>query len=207
MIYANHLDSNLNNTMSRKEQIKLSLRQRLAKLINYFLKGLLVVLPFAITYSIIKSIVISLDTFVDVGVPAVGFLIVIVSVTILGWIGSSILTKPLFSLVDDILSRIPFVKIIYTSVKDFMEAFVGDKKKFNNPVLVKMGDGLYKPGFITQEDLTALKLPGMVAVYCPHSYAFSGNLFLVEKDKVKPMEGNSTDTMKFIVSGGVTSID
>ncbi|MES2559666.1 MAG: DUF502 domain-containing protein [Bacteroidota bacterium] len=193
--------------MSTTEKIKLSLSQRVTKLINYFLKGLLVVLPFTITYSIIKSIVISLDKFVDVGVPAVGFLIVIVSVTILGYIGSSIITKPLFALMDDVLSHIPFVKIIYTSVKDFMEAFVGDKKKFNNPVLVKMGDGLYKPGFITQEDLSALNLPGLVAVYCPHSYAFSGNLFLVEKDKVKPMEGNSTDTMKFIVSGGVTSLD
>lgn len=207
MICANHLGSNSNKTMSTKEKIKVSLRQRLTKLINYFLKGLLVVLPFAITYSIIKSIVISLDQFVDVGVPAVGFLLVIVSVTILGWIGSSILTKPLFGLMDDILSHIPFVKIIYTSVKDFMEAFVGDKKKFNNPVLIKLSDGVYKPGFVTQEDLSALHLPGMVAVYCPHSYAFSGNLFLVEKDKVKQMEGNSTDTMKFIVSGGVTSID
>lgn len=193
--------------MSTKENIKISLKQRLTKLINYFLKGLLVVLPFAITYSIIKSIVISLDKFVDVGVPAVGFLIVIVSVTVLGWIGSSILTKPLFGLLDDILSHIPFVKIIYTSVKDFMEAFVGDKKKFNNPVLIKWSDGVYKPGFVTQDDLSALNLPGLVAVYCPHSYAFSGNLFLVEKDRVKPMEGNSTDTMKFIVSGGVTSIE
>jgi len=193
--------------MSTKENIKISLKQRLTKLINYFLKGLLVVLPFAITYSIIKSIVISLDKFVDVGVPAVGFLIVIVSVTVLGWIGSSILTKPLFGLLDDILSHIPFVKIIYTSVKDFMEAFVGDKKKFNNPVLIKWSEGVYKPGFVTQDDLSALNLPGLVAVYCPHSYAFSGNLFLVEKDRVKPMEGNSTDTMKFIVSGGVTSIE
>lgn len=193
--------------MSTKDKIKMNLRQRLTKLINYFLKGLLVVLPFAITYSIIKSIVISLDQFVDVGVPAVGFLIVIVSVTVLGWIGSSIITKPLFGLLDDILSHIPFVKIIYTSVKDFMEAFVGDKKKFNNPVLVKLAEGVYKPGFVTQEDLTALNLPGMVAVYCPHSYAFSGNLYLVEKEKVKLMQGTSTDTMKFIVSGGVTSID
>ncbi len=190
-----------------KEGIKLTLKQRIAKLINYFLKGLLVVLPFAITFSIIKSIVLSLDQFIDVGIPAVGFLIVVVSITLLGWLGSRIFTKPLMSFIDDILSRIPFVKIIYTSVKDFMEAFVGDKKKFNNPVLIQMADGLWKPGFITQDDLSQLNLPGMVAVYCPHSYAFSGNIFLVEKDKIKPFEGNPTDVMKFIVSGGVTSLD
>lgn len=190
-----------------KDKIKLSLRQRLASWINYFLKGLLVVLPFAVTFSIVKSIVTTLDQFVDVGIPAVGFLIVIISITILGWLGSSILTKPLLSFIDDILSRIPFVKIIYTSVKDFMEAFVGDKKKFNNPVLVELGDGIFKPGFITQEDLTRLHLEGMVAVYCPHSYAFSGNIFIVTRSKIKPMDGNSTDVMKFIVSGGVTAID
>jgi uncharacterized membrane protein len=190
-----------------KEHIKLSLKQRLAKLVNYFLKGLLVVLPFAVTYSIVKSVVLTLDQFIDVGVPAVGFLIVIVSIIILGWIGSRIFTKPLISFIDDVLSRVPFVKIIYTSVKDFMEAFVGDKKKFTNPVLVQLADGVFKPGFITQEDLAGIKLPGLAAVYCPHSYAFSGNIFFVEKSKIKPFNGNSTEVMKFIVSGGVTNID
>ncbi|MBP9187494.1 MAG: DUF502 domain-containing protein [Bacteroidia bacterium] len=189
-----------------KDKIKLNIRQRLAKTMNYFLRGLLIVLPFAVTYSIIKGIVVSLDEYVDVGIPAVGFLIVITSITFLGFIGSSLITKPLFSLFDDVLSKIPFVKIIYTSVKDFMEAFVGDKKKFNAPVLVEMSQGIYKPGFITQTDLSGLNLPGLCAVYFPHSYAFSGNLFLVEKDKVKPFDGNSTDVMKFIVSGGVTTI-
>ena len=190
-----------------KEKIKVSFKQRIANLINYFLKGLLVTLPFAITYSIIKSIVISLDTLFDFGIPAVGFFIVIVSITLLGFIGTSIITKPLFSLFDDVLSRIPFVKIIYTSVKDFMEAFVGDKKKFNHPVIVEMQPGIFKPGFITQDDLSSLNLPGLAAVYFPHSYAFSGNLFLVEKERVKPFDGNSTEVMKFIVSGGVTDLD
>jgi uncharacterized membrane protein len=190
-----------------KDKIKINIRQRLAKLINYFLRGLLIVLPFAVTFSIVRSIVVTLDDYVNVGIPAVGFLIVVVSITFLGFIGSSLITKPLFSLMDDVLSKIPFVKIIYTSVKDFMEAFVGDKKKFNAPVLVEMSQGIFKPGFITQTDLSALNLPGMCAVYFPHSYAFSGNLFLVNNDKVKPFDGNSADVMKFIVSGGVTHIE
>jgi len=108
-----------------KDKIKINLRQRLAKLINYFLRGLLIVLPFAVTFSIVRSIVITLDDYVNVGIPAVGFLIVITSITVLGFIGSSLITKPLFSLMDDVLSKIPFVKIIYTSVKDFMEAVCG----------------------------------------------------------------------------------
>ncbi len=190
-----------------KDKIKINLRQRLAKLINYFLRGLLIVLPFAVTFSIVRSIVVTLDDYVNVGIPAVGFLIVVVSITFLGFIGSSLITKPLFSLMDDVLSKIPFVKIIYTSVKDFMEAFVGDKKKFNTPVLVEMSQGVFKPGFITQTNLSALNLPGMCAVYFPHSYAFSGNLFLVNNDKVKPFDGNSADVMKFIISGGVTHLE
>jgi len=190
-----------------KENIKIGFKKRIANLINYFMKGLLVALPFAITYSIIKSIVMWLDKLFDFGIPAIGFVIVIVSIMLLGWIGTRIITEPLFSLIDDLLSRVPFVKIIYTSVKDFMEAFVGDKKKFTRPVLVEMSEGLHKPGFVTQDDLTKLNLPGLSAVYFPHSYAFSGNLFLVDKNKIKPFDGNPTEVMKFIVSGGVTDID
>ena len=137
-----------------KDKIKLGLKKRITKLINYFMKGLLVALPIAITYSILKSVVVWLDTLIDFGIPAIGFFIVIVSIILLGYIGTSIITEPLFALFDDVLSRIPFVKIIYTSVKDLMEAFVGEKKKFNHPVLVEMSPGLFKPGFITQTDLT-----------------------------------------------------
>lgn len=191
----------------KTDKIRLSFAQRIGKLINYFLKGLLIVLPFAVTISIVKGIVFTIDDYVNVGVPALGFLIVVVSITILGFIGSSLITKPLFGLIDDVLSKIPFVKIIYTSVKDFMEAFVGDKKKFNHPVLVEMSPGIHKPGFITQEDLSELHLPGLSAVYFPHSYAFSGNLFLVEKTRIRPFDGNPTDVMKFIVSGGVTHFE
>jgi uncharacterized membrane protein len=49
-------------------------------------------------------------------------------------------------------------------------------------------------------------LPGKMAIYFPHSYAFSGNLFLVDAEKVQLYQGNAADMMKFIVSGGVTDI-
>lgn len=187
------------------------MKNKAKKLLNYFLKGLLVTLPFAVTIGLIRSIVNWMDTFIDsiikIDIPGVGFLIVISLITLLGYVGSSIITKPLFSLIDDFLSRIPFVKIIYTSVKDFMEAFVGDKRKFNEPVIMEFAEGVYKPGFITQKDLSHLDMPGYVLVYCPHSYAFSGNVFFVAKEKIKPFKGNAADAMKFMVSGGVTNVD
>ena len=140
------------------------------------------------------------------GYVGIGFIVVIVGVTLIGWVCSSIISKPLFNLIDDFLSSLPFIKIIYTSVKDLMEAFVGEKKKFSKPVIVEFTEGVYKPGFITQDDLFEINLPGLVGVYFPPSYAFSGNLFFIDKAKIKAYDGNPTDFMKFIVSGGVTEI-
>ncbi len=190
-----------------KANIKRGISYRVKKLINFFLKGLLVCLPLALTYYVVSQIVTSVDKIITIDIPGLGFVIVIASVTFIGWFGSSIISKPLFNLLDEFLSSLPFIKVIYTSVKDLMEAFVGEKKKFSKPVIVEFTAGIYKPGFITQEDLSEINEPGLVGVYFPHSYAFSGNLFFIDKNKIKLYEGNPTDFMKFIVSGGVTEIE
>jgi uncharacterized membrane protein len=187
--------------------MKQKFKSFIAVFISYFLKGLLIVLPVYITFRLVTYVVETLDTHFSVGIPALGFLIVVCVVTFLGYVGSNILAQPLLNVIDDLLTRIPFIKIIYTSVKEFMEAFVGEKKKFNEAVLVELAPGVFKPGFVTQKDLSMLGLADKVAVYFPHSYAFSGNLFLINTDKVKPYKGNPADMMKFIVSGGVTHID
>jgi uncharacterized membrane protein len=110
--------------------------------------------------------------------------------------------------IDDFLSKTPGLKVIYNSVKDTLEAFVGDKKKFNEPVVVQVTDtGLLRAGFITQKDLEHLGLPGYVSVYLPACYAFSGELYLAPADKVKPLNAKSSAMMQFIVSGGVTNMD
>lgn len=189
-----------------KQAIKNGVKYKLKKLINFFLKGLLVCLPILLTYYVVSSVVLSVDKIIPINIPGIGFIVVIVGVTLIGWVGSSIISKPLFNLIDDFLSSLPFIKIIYTSVKDLMEAFVGEKKKFSKPVIVEFTEGVYKPGFITQDDLFEINLPGLVGVYFPHSYAFSGNLFFIDKAKIKAYYGNPTDFMKFIVSGGVTEI-
>ena len=168
-----------------KANIKRGISYRIKKLINFFLKGLLVCLPLALTYYVVSQIVTSVDKIITIDIPGLGFVIVIASVTFIGWFGSSIISKPLFNLLDEFLSSLPFIKVIYTSVKDLMEAFVGEKKKFSKPVIVEFTVGIYKPGFITQEDLSEINEPGLVGVYFPHSYAFSGNLFFIDKNKIK----------------------
>jgi len=189
----------------------------MSKLIRYFFQGLLLLSPLAIT---IYAIVVSLE-FIDglliqyltdwIGfkIPGLGLIIILAFITFIGIIGSSILIKPILNSLDKIISQAPLVKIIYTSIKDFMNAFVGKDKKFTEPVLVKVNKDseLEKLGFITQHDLTALGIEaGKVAVYLPHSYNFSGNLFIVPASNVKPLNANSAEIMKFIVTAGVTAI-
>ncbi|HLR25055.1 MAG TPA: DUF502 domain-containing protein [Fodinibius sp.] len=129
-------------------------------------------------------------------------------ISIIGYIFSLTFTRPLVTYFEQLLKRVPIIKIIYTALKDLTEAFVGDKKRFNQPVLVDFGDtGLKRMGFVTEEELAHLGISGMVAVYCPHSYNFSGNLYFVQADAVRPVNLDSADAMKYIISGGITTIE
>lgn len=180
------------------------------RLFNYFLGGLLISLPIVGTAYVIISAFQLLDNLIDtqyffgMSVPGLGVLLVLSLITFIGFIGEGLLTKPILDFFDHLLEKTPGVKVIYSMIKDFIEAFVGDKKKFTEGVAVEMTNGIYKLGFVTSKNLNAIELDGLVAVYFPHSYNFSGNLFLVPKDKIKPLNGNSSELMKFIVSGGVT---
>jgi len=174
---------------------------------KYFLNGLLLISPVAITVYVIYLVLTTLDGLIDFGIPGLGLLVSVTGIALIGYLGANLLMGPLLSFIEGLLTRAPFIKFIYTSIKDLMEAFVGDKRKFNQPVLVELGDGLLKPGFMTQEDMAFLGCPGYVAVYLPHSYNFSGNVFLAEAKKVRKVDTNATDYMKFIVSGGVTHLD
>ncbi|MEQ9229911.1 MAG: DUF502 domain-containing protein, partial [Cyclobacteriaceae bacterium] len=117
-----------------------------------------------------------------------------------------IIARPLFDLINKLLAKIPLVNFIFTSINDLVTAFAGDKSRFDQPVLVPFDENgkLYKPGFITQSDLDKIGLPGMVTVYLPHSYNFSGNVFIVDGSGLIKLKGKSSDIMKYIVSGGVS---
>jgi len=187
------------------------------KLIRYFLQGLMLISPVAITiYAIYVSfqfidglLLQELTEIIGFKIPGLGLIIIVTSITLIGIIGSSILIKPVLSSLDRIISQAPLVNIIYTSIKDFMSAFVGKDKKFTEPVLIKLHEDfdLERLGFITQRDLSALGIENnKVAVYLPHSYTFSGNLVIVPVKNVTPVNANTTEVMKFIVTAGVTAI-
>jgi uncharacterized membrane protein len=141
-------------------------------------------------------------------IPGLGFLTVVLIVLIVGYLSSLFFISRLVNLFDTILEKTPGIKLIYTTVKDFLEAFAGNKRKFNKPVLVAVDDkDVWRLGFITQTDLSEFGLTDFYCVYIPHSYAFSGVTYMVQKDRIRILDDvKSGDAMKFIVSGGVTDL-
>ncbi|MBQ2322515.1 MAG: DUF502 domain-containing protein [Bacteroidales bacterium] len=183
------------------------------QILAYFFQGLLYTVPIAATaYVVLKLVYIADSLFVGVpivrDIPGLGLLLVLALISIAGWGGSRFLSPRMVELFETALAKVPFLKLIYTSVRDLMKAFVGEKRKFDHPVMVKMDpDGLNnRLGFVTQSDLNSLGLKEMVAVYCPFPYSVMGDLIIVPAANVTPLDGvNSVDLMKFVVSGGVAS--
>jgi len=177
------------------------------KVLGYFLQGLLYTLPIAATIYVVYKAIVLIDGILPIKIPGLGIIILLVSITLVGFLGGALISSRILKL-EKILDRVPLIKIIYTSVKDLLSAFVGKKKRFTEPVLVKMEGNVERLGFITQKDLTELGISAnKIGVYIPFSYAVTGNLIIVPKDCVTPIDANSADIMKFIISGGVTEIE
>ncbi|MFW5707467.1 MAG: DUF502 domain-containing protein [Bacteroidota bacterium] len=181
----------------------------LRRITNYFFQGLLLVAPISITVFVIYKLLEFLDSLLPTTIPGLGLLIIIGSITFIGFAGGAVIRKPIGFIFKRVIERIPLVKILYTSISDLLSAFVGQKKKFTEPVMVIMSreSNIRKLGFITQKDLKSIGIGNdFVAVYLPHSYNFSGNMFIVPAQNVVPVVANSAEFMKFIVSGGVTEV-
>ncbi|MGO0060714.1 DUF502 domain-containing protein [Brevibacillus fluminis] len=176
------------------------------RLVRYFLQGLLYTAPLAVTIYVLYKVFETVDGWLGLPIPGVGFLITMLVILVIGFLASNVLTKGLLSLVDTLFEKLPFIKLIYTSIKDVMSAFVGDKKSFDKPVLVTLSaDGSAKAiGFITRESMDSFGIADHVAVYLPQSYNFAGNLLLFPTDRVVPIETDSAEVMAFLVSGGVS---
>ena len=180
------------------------------KIINYFLQGLLYIVPITVTLYVVVWTFQKIDGILPFQFPGLGLIIIISLITIIGFLGSAVITSPINAFFQNLLKRAPLLKTIYSSVKDLMNTFVGNKKGFSEPVLVKIYENstIESIGFITNEDVETLNIAkGKVLVYMPHSYAISGQLFVVEKKNVSPIDKSSAEIMKLIVSGGVTEID
>jgi uncharacterized membrane protein len=190
------------------------------KLLQYFLQGLLVLAPVLITFYVIFVVVSYIDNLipffthtdaqgkVHVQNYGLGFLVIIVVVVLIGYFSSFFITNRVVVFLDRLMNRLPGLKHVYSTTRDFFEAFAGDKKKFTKSVLASIDDtDVWRLGFITREDLSDFDLKEHVAVYIPSAYSVAGNVVLVPKNRVRMIKNiNSTQMMKFAVSGGITGI-
>lgn len=196
------------------------------RLFQYFLQGLLILAPIAITFwaiaavfgfidgilpNIVHSIIPSLmeDEHGHIrSIPGVGFVVVITLVLLVGYISSSFIFTKIVEVFDRVLEKTPGIKFIYSTLKDFFEAFAGEKKKFTNNVLANVDDNdVWRIGFITQDDMAEFGFKDYVAVYIPMSYSVAGNVYVIPKNRVKPITNiSAAQTMRFAVSGGVTDV-
>jgi uncharacterized membrane protein len=205
-----------------------SLQVTLTKLLQLFLQGLIVLAPIGITIWVVLGLFNYVDGFLpnivnnlapDIlekdaagnlrRLPGLGFLVVVSLVLLVGWLSSLFVVGRLVAVFDTVLERTPGIKFIYSSVKDFLEAFAGNKKKFDKPVLVNVdAPDVWRIGFITQQSTKDMGMEGHVTVYVPHSYAISGITYIVPREKIRELPSNihPADAMKFVVSGGVTAV-
>lgn len=192
------------------------------KFISYVLNGLIISLPVFGTAYIVYKIFLWLDgllpsifvsdpsTLEKLGHRGIGLIMLVVLLFLMGWLGSLFINDRIKELFENLIERIPGVNNLYSSISDLLNAFVGNKKKFNRPVIVKVSKDmdLEMIGFVTDEDLRELgNIEGKVAVYFPMSYSFSGHLMIVPRENVKVIDRNAVEVMKYTVSGGVVEFD
>lgn len=187
------------------------------KIISLFLQGLLFLAPISITFYILYVAFLALDSIIQetildwfgIDILGLGFIVLFVLLVIVGLLGQTILARPFNYFTKRVFEKIPLLDFIYSSVSDLFQAFVGKDRKFNKPVIVRMFDSpnsVEKLGFLTDDDLTLIGEYEKVAVYFPHSYNFSGELYIVPKDRVRVINLPPGDVMKYIVSAGVTDL-
>jgi uncharacterized membrane protein len=186
--------------------------------VNYMIKGLLIVLPIALSVLIVVWGVTTVDSWLNVNnilgvdprtgasrnIPGLGLVLVLAIILSAGIFVTYFVTEPMYNWFQRIMNRLPIVKFIYSSIKDLTEAFVGDEKKFNMPVIVEVEGDMKRIGFLTQSDLSSIGLPGESIIYFPFSYSFAGQVYVVKNEKIKPLDMTAADAMKLVVSGGVT---
>ncbi len=200
--------------MSQKKPVRL--------LIHYFLQGMLVLAPVAITLYAAYWLVTSIDDLIPILTVTneegkvivrnfgLGFLMILVTITLVGYFSTFFIQSRIFNFFDRMLERAPGIKFIYSTTKDFFEAFAGEKKKFNRPVLANIDDNdVWRVGFLTQENMEDFGLKDYVSVYIPMSYSIAGNVYLIPASRIKPINEHvsASEAMKFAISGGVTKVE
>ena len=179
----------------------------MTRLLNYFFRGLIVLAPAGVTVYVFWLVITTLDRWIGLSIPGAGLAISVVLITLFGFLASTVLARWFVGIMDTAFNRLPLVRLVYSSTKDLLDAFVGEKRRFDRPVVVTTSaDGVEKAfGFVTQQTMERFGLADHVTVYLPFSYTFTGVIRIYPAANVKPLGTDSAELMAFVVSGGVTS--
>ena len=175
-------------------------------LIKNFLRGLVIVVPIAVTVYLLYQTFVGLDRLLKLQTPGLGLAILLGVILMVGFLAGNFAGRRLFGLMETIFTKAPIVRIVYAAIKDLLEAFVGNKRRFDRPVTVAITADVKTFGFVTRDDLGSLGMPGEIAVYVPFSYTWDGCLLVVGRDRVTPLEADSASIMALVVSGGVSRV-
>jgi uncharacterized membrane protein len=178
------------------------------RLLRYFLNGLVFSAPAALTIYVLWAVFTTVDGWLRIPIPGVGFVVTLALITLIGFLASNFLARRLLDWIDDLLEKLPGVRLLYSGIKDVTGAFVGEKKRFQQPVIVTLDPvaGSQAIGFLTQDSLDELGMADRVTVYLPFSYSFAGQMLLFPRDRVVPLNAPSAKVMAFVVSGGVAEV-
>jgi len=187
-------------------------RFRLRYIGQYFLRGVLVIAPVLITLSLLFWLFRKVDGLLSpqVTTPGLGLVSVLFTIVVIGWVSSFFIVRRVFGVVGHGLEQMPGISFIYTSLRDFFEAFVGNKKRFTNAVLVNVfADEVWLLGFLTDEEVDSFGVGAKyVSVYVPQAYNVAGQLYLVKRDRVKSIDHLSPpEVMRYAVSGGAVEVN
>ena len=176
------------------------------ELIRNFFEGLFVLVPVLVTVYVVFFVFRTVDGMLNIPIPGVGFVLTMLLLVIAGRLASNVFFRGALGSLENVLTRTPFIKLVYTSIKDLIEAFMGEKKRFDQPVLVTLMPGGHAQaiGFVTRKSLEMFNLADHVAVYFPQSYNFAGHLLVFPRDQVMALNAESSEVMAFVVSGGVS---
>lgn len=176
--------------------------------VGYFARGCLALIPLAATVYIIWALITAMDDVLGISIPGLGLLISIGLITLVGFLVSNVIGKKIYDVFDQVMIRVPVVKLLYKSIRDLLQTFAGEKKTTGRPVSVRLSPHSDHRvlGLLTRDDLSALGMPDHVAVYLPQAYNIGGQVLAIRRDQVEALQVSSAEMLTFMMSGGASGL-
>ena len=187
---------------------------------NYFITGVVVLLPIGFTLYLSKILIgisskvipqnLNPNSYLPFAIPGLEIIISIIFITIVGGLSLSFLGKKILKLIDDLFKRIPFLRTIYSAILQMTETFSKKDDDKKSVVLVEYPrKGVWAVGFATRENKTEMSAKvnkKLINVFVPTTpNPTSGFLLMFPMDEVIYLNMSFEEASKFIVSAGTSS--